>query len=41
MRRNKQACWLVLSPLLIFIIWVFVLVDYRAPSYGETYQYPW
>jgi len=35
-----QMCWVSVSPLLIIVIWVFTLIDYRTPSYG-SYIFPW
>merc|ERR1712039_466141 len=34
-----RYCWLILSPLLIFAIWIFNLVDYTPPTY-DGYEFP-
>lgn len=34
-----RFCWMFLSPLLIFAIWIFNLVDYTAPTY-DGYVFP-
>ncbi|XP_034946200.1 sodium- and chloride-dependent GABA transporter ine-like [Chelonus insularis] len=37
-----QFCWFIAAPLLIMAVWVFSLIDYRRPTYGNgAYQYPW
>ncbi|XP_057321913.1 sodium- and chloride-dependent GABA transporter ine-like [Microplitis mediator] len=37
-----QFCWLIAAPLLIMSVWVFSLIDYQSPTYGNgAYQYPW
>eukprot|EP00090_Calanus_glacialis_P040963 TRINITY_DN71786_c0_g1_i1.p1 TRINITY_DN71786_c0_g1~~TRINITY_DN71786_c0_g1_i1.p1 ORF type:complete len:137 (+),score=20.49 TRINITY_DN71786_c0_g1_i1:43-411(+) len=37
-----QFCWIFVSPVLISVIWVFTLIDYKTPSYnGGAYTYPW
>ena len=37
-----KFCWVFVSPVLIFVIWVFTLYDYKTPSYnGGAYTYPW
>eukprot|EP00092_Neocalanus_flemingeri_P008337 GFUD01008989.1.p1 GENE.GFUD01008989.1~~GFUD01008989.1.p1 ORF type:complete len:587 (-),score=78.05 GFUD01008989.1:299-2059(-) len=36
-----QVCWMFISPVLICVIWVFTLLDYKTPSYnGGAYTYP-
>ncbi|KAH0551230.1 hypothetical protein KQX54_000544 [Cotesia glomerata] len=37
-----QFCWFIAAPLLIMSVWVFSLIDYQSPTYGNgAYQYPW
>eukprot|EP00088_Acartia_fossae_P008707 TRINITY_DN14178_c0_g1_i3.p1 TRINITY_DN14178_c0_g1~~TRINITY_DN14178_c0_g1_i3.p1 ORF type:complete len:613 (-),score=105.30 TRINITY_DN14178_c0_g1_i3:264-2102(-) len=34
--------WQYTTPLMIFVIWIFTLVDYSSPSYDSgNYEYPW
>eukprot|EP00095_Tigriopus_kingsejongensis_P003138 maker-scaffold438_size171652-snap-gene-0.42 protein:Tk03138 transcript:maker-scaffold438_size171652-snap-gene-0.42-mRNA-1 annotation:"hypothetical protein DAPPUDRAFT_203278" len=36
-----RICWAVLSPTFIFVIWMFSIVDYKAPTYDKgQYIYP-
>ncbi|KAL2099988.1 hypothetical protein ACEWY4_004382 [Coilia grayii] len=35
-----KACWLVITPLLLFVILISSLVWYTPPQYGKSYQYP-
>ncbi|XP_063984488.1 sodium- and chloride-dependent GABA transporter ine [Diachasmimorpha longicaudata] len=36
-----RFCWLIAAPLLIMAVWVFSLIDYEPPTYGNgAYMYP-
>ncbi|KAI4461101.1 sodium/chloride dependent transporter [Holotrichia oblita] len=35
-----KFCWYVASPLMIFSIWVFYMIGYTQPRYGDDYRYP-
>jgi len=36
-----RVCWRYISPLLIFAIWIFSVIDYKEPTYNkDTYSYP-
>lgn len=36
-----RVCWSFLSPVFIFVIWMFSIVDYKAPTYDKgNYIYP-
>ncbi|RZC34697.1 SNF domain containing protein [Asbolus verrucosus] len=36
-----KFCWLVATPLLIFSVWVFCMIDYESPTYNNgEYHYP-
>ncbi|XP_048522305.1 sodium- and chloride-dependent GABA transporter ine isoform X2 [Dendroctonus ponderosae] len=36
-----KMCWLVITPLMIFALWVFLIIDYEPPTYNNgAYHYP-
>ncbi|XP_066247922.1 sodium- and chloride-dependent GABA transporter ine-like isoform X2 [Euwallacea similis] len=36
-----KTCWLVITPLTIFALWVFLIIDYEPPTYNNgAYHYP-
>lgn len=36
-----KICWLVITPLMIFSLWVFLIIDYEPPTYNNgAYHYP-
>ncbi|XP_060527837.1 sodium- and chloride-dependent GABA transporter ine-like [Cylas formicarius] len=36
-----KICWLVITPLMIFALWVFLIIDYEPPTYNNgNYHYP-
>ncbi|XP_066146284.1 sodium- and chloride-dependent GABA transporter ine-like isoform X2 [Euwallacea fornicatus] len=36
-----KTCWLVITPLMIFALWVFLIIDYEPPTYNNgVYHYP-
>ncbi|XP_030746913.1 sodium- and chloride-dependent GABA transporter ine-like [Sitophilus oryzae] len=36
-----KICWLVVTPLMIFALWVFLILDYEPPTYNNgAYHYP-
>lgn len=36
-----KFCWMVATPLLIFAVWVFCMIDYESPTYNNgEYHYP-
>lgn len=36
-----KLCWLIATPLMIFSIWVFCMIDYESPTYNNgDYHYP-
>ncbi|KAK9708007.1 Sodium:neurotransmitter symporter family [Popillia japonica] len=35
-----KFCWYVAAPLMIFSIWVFYMIGYTQPRYGDDYRYP-
>ncbi|CAH1283761.1 unnamed protein product [Diabrotica balteata] len=36
-----KFCWLIATPLMIFALWVFLIIDYEPPTYNNrTYHYP-
>ncbi|XP_050310141.1 sodium- and chloride-dependent GABA transporter ine-like isoform X2 [Anthonomus grandis grandis] len=36
-----KICWMVITPLMIFALWVFLIIDYEPPTYNNgAYHYP-
>ncbi|XP_063907694.1 sodium- and chloride-dependent GABA transporter ine-like isoform X2 [Zophobas morio] len=36
-----KFCWMVATPLMIFSVWVFCMIDYESPTYNNgEYHYP-
>lgn len=36
-----KFCWLIATPLMIFSVWVFCMIDYESPTYNNgDYHYP-
>ncbi|XP_044271183.1 sodium- and chloride-dependent GABA transporter ine-like isoform X2 [Tribolium madens] len=36
-----KFCWLIATPLMIFSVWVFCMIDYESPTYNNgEYHYP-
>ncbi|XP_063066236.1 sodium- and chloride-dependent GABA transporter 2-like [Engraulis encrasicolus] len=35
-----KACWLVITPVLLFVILITSFVQYSPPRYGKSYEYP-
>lgn len=35
-----KFCWLIAAPLMIFSIWVFYMIGYTQPRYGDDYYFP-
>ncbi|XP_056634493.1 sodium- and chloride-dependent GABA transporter ine isoform X1 [Diorhabda sublineata] len=36
-----KFCWLIATPLMIFALWVFLIIDYEPPTYNNgVYHYP-
>lgn len=36
-----KLCWSIATPLLIFAVWIFYLIDYESPTYDNgQYHYP-
>ncbi|XP_063067202.1 sodium- and chloride-dependent GABA transporter 2-like [Engraulis encrasicolus] len=35
-----KACWLVITPVLLFVILISRFVQYSPPRYGKSYEYP-
>nr|CAH7746159.1 unnamed protein product [Callosobruchus chinensis] len=36
-----KFCWLIATPLMIFALWVFLIIDYEPPTYNNgRYHYP-